>query len=607
MNKYFQNSDASIENLVSSFRQIIHLAESFPLELGGSLAGLDIAYESYGKLNKNKSNVVLICHAITGDSHVAKHTKNDIVGWWDSMVGADKYIDTNKYFVLCTNILGSCRGTTGPHSIDPQSQKPYCQDFPRITIGDMVNAQRLFLKALSIDSVLCVIGGSLGGFQALQWATQYPQIVKNCVILASSAHLNTQALAFDVIGRNAIIRDPNYQAGQYYDKQKKPDVGLAIARMLGHITYLSKQSMDKKFHKNKLTPRAIETDFEKKFSVGSYLAHQGDKFITRFDANSYICLSLAMDTFDLGSTKQELIKILEQSKCHWLIISYTSDWLFPAAQSNEIVEALLNLGKHISYCNIPSECGHDAFLLDDELEDYGGAIKSFLQKTYYDNHLVTTKKAKIVQKNTSIFFKERIDFQTIASLIPKEASLLDLGCQNGELLEFLSARGNNAIGIEVDYQQVKAGLKKGLRIIHSDLNQGLQSFQNQQFQFAIVSQTLQSICNVKYLLAEVVRVAAKTIVSFPNFAFLPLRKMLYFEGRSPKTKGWYNYEWFDTPNCRFPSILDFQELCEKMNIEVCDAIFLNTDTKEQIQKDPNRNADNAIFVIQKKIQSTTTF
>lgn len=597
MTKGFHSSDSDRSGLVSSYCQTLHLAGCFPLELGGSLEGIDIAFETYGKLNSQKSNVILVCHAITGDSHLAKHHNEDIVGWWDSLVGDHKYIDTKKYFVICSNILGSCRGTTGPHSINPQTEKPYGKDFPRITIGDMVKAQKFFLEALKIKSLFCVIGGSLGGFQVLQWATHYPQMVKNCVLLASSAVLNSQALAFDIIGRNAIIRDPYYYQGQYYDKKKKPDVGLAIARMLGHITYLSKEAMEKKFESDRLQPKDISTDFEKIFSVGSYLAYQGDKFIERFDANSYITLSLAMDNFCLGKNKEELQKVLVKASCRWLVISFTSDWLFPAAQSKQIVESLLYLGKPISYCNIPSDCGHDAFLLKNELEDYGGAIQSFLKSSL--QFAKPTPKTKPTTKGTSIFFQDRIDFQTIAKFIPKKASLLDLGCEDGELLAFFNAKGHQAIGIELDYQQVKLGLQKGLQIIHSDLNNGLQSFCDRQFSFAIVSQTLQSIHNVEYLLKEVVRVSHKAIVSFPNFAFLPLRKMLYFEGKAPKSKGWYDYEWYNTPNCRFPSILDFEELCYQMNITISAKIFLNSETKEIITKNANRDADNAIFVVEK--------
>ena len=602
---HFDSSDSTRSNFASSSRQILKLKGKFSLELGGSLENIEIAYETYGKLDTSKKNVVLVCHAITGDSHLAKHNEKDIPGWWDFLIGKKKYIDTEKYFVICSNILGSCLGTTGPHSINPKTKTPYGKSFPNITIKDMVKAQKLFLEELKIHSLFCVIGGSLGGFQVLQWAKDYPAMVKSCVVLASSTYLNIQALAFDVIGRNAILHDPHYNDGQYYEKKEKPNTGLAIARMLGHITYLSKQSMEQKFEFNRDKPKNIETDFEKKYSVGSYLAHQGDKFIERFDANSYISLSLAMDNFCLGKDKNALQEALAKTKCRWLILSFTSDWLFPALQSELIVEALLQLGKKVSYANIPSNCGHDAFLLADQLEDYGGAIQGFLESQQKNKTKITLSTQK--SKKTSIFFQNRLDFQTIDKLISAKASLLDLGCEDGKLLEFFKEKGHDVVGVELDYQQVKIGLQKGLEIIHSDLNHGLQSFYKGQFDFVIVSQTLQSIQNIEYLLNEVVRVAKKAIISFPNFAFLPLREMLYLQGRAPKGAGWYNYEWYNSPNCRFPSILDFEELCQKMKIRICDKIFLNSEEKKIVKKDANLNADTAVFVIEKAFKNHSSF
>ena len=570
-----------------------------------NLHNKEVGFEDYGKLNAEKKfccNTILICHAISGDSHVAKHSKMDIIGWWDNLVGAGKYIDTNQYYVLCTNILGSCRGTTGPHSIDPETGNPFGKNFPRITVEDMVEVQKRLLDALDIDSLHCVIGGSLGGFQAMQWAVQFPDRVKGCVVLASSAYLNSQALAFDIVGRNAILSDPNYADGQYYEKEKKPNVGLAIARMLGHITYLSKESMHEKFGQDRFLPRNISTSFEKKFSVGSYLAYQGDKFVERFDANSYVSLSLAMDTFNLGETPKKLKNTLNKTQCKWLIISYTSDWLFPANQSQEIVSSLLSLDKTVSYCNIPSNCGHDAFLLDSELEDHGSSIQAFLQKISGEVTFTVNSKPHHKQQATSIFFDKRLDFQFIADLVSKNSKILDLGCQNGELLQLLHKTGKaklKTIGVELQFELVKESLKKGLEVIHSDINQGLSSFYNKQFDLVILSQTLQSITEVEYLIQEMLRIAKKSIVSFPNFAFRPLREMLYEQGRAPRAKGWYSYHWYDTPNSRFPSILDFQEFCEEKKIKIEKSIFLDSTSKKEIIKEANLNADSAVFVISK--------
>ena len=597
--KKSENSDSIRSPLVSKFRKVVHLNGALQLESGENLLNVKVAYESYGKLNPKKNNAILVCHAISGDSHMAKHSQEkpdgeeDLVGWWDSVVGAGKYLDTNKYFVICSNILGSCRGTTGPHSINPKTKIAFGKDFPRITVDDMVQAQERLLTHLGIDSLLCVIGGSLGGFQALTWAVKFPKKVRGCIVLASSAYLNSQALAFDIVGRNAILQDPNYQDGQYYNSDKKPDVGLAIARMLGHITYLSRESMQEKFDADRFLPRDIATNFEKKFSVGSYLAHQGIKFVARFDANSYITLSLAMDSFNLGETKQKLKEQLAKSQCKWLLLSYTSDWLFPAKQSLEIVESLLALNKTVSYCNIPSIYGHDSFLLDSEANKHGSLITAFLTKL--DGETVTAKKNTPHQK-TNTFLKQRMDFKLITELVPKESRVLELGCQDAGLLQLFS---KDSLGIELDYSQVQSALSKGVEIIHHDLNFGLTSFNDKQFDLAILSQTLQSITNVELLLNEMLRVAEKSIVSFPNFAFKPLREMLFYKGRAPKAQGWYNYQWYNTPNSRFPSILDFQEFCKQKNIKICKSIFLDSESKKKIIKEPNLNADSALFLITK--------
>ena len=280
--------------------QYVTFDQPLNLALGGQLASVTVAYETYGQLNATKTNAILVCHALSGDSHVAQHDEQDDPGWWDIMVGAGKPIDTDRFFVICPNLLGGCRGTTGPGSTNPATGKPYGRDFPTITVGDMVEVQRRLLDHLGIGQLLAVVGGSLGGHQALTWATRFPERVQAVVPLATSARLTSQALAFDVVGRNAIRRDPYYHSGQYYAEKRTPEVGLAIARMIGHITYLSREAMRKKFDADRLHPRDVVTDFEKIFSVGSYLGHQGDRFVERFDANSYITLSMAMDLFDLG-------------------------------------------------------------------------------------------------------------------------------------------------------------------------------------------------------------------------------------------------------------------------------------------------------------------
>ena len=383
------SSDDLRTDKFSKYIEEFEIPFTLNLERGDQLDNVKVAYETYGELNQDKSNCILVCHAITGDSHVAKHDENDVPGWWDIMVGPGKPLDTNKYFIICSNILGSCRGTTGPNSINPKTGKYYGSDFPVVTIKDMVIVQKYLIDHLNIDKLLGVIGGSLGGFQCLEWATQFPDKVEGCLPIASSSRLTTQGLAFDVVARNSIISDPYFNSGNYYENDKKPDVGLALARMLGHITYLSKESMNEKFEIDRNSPRNISTSFEKKFSVGSYLAYQGEKFVERFDANSYVTLSTALDLFDLGSNKDILAKNLSKSYCEWLLVSFSSDWLYPSFQSLDIVEALISRSKKVSYCNIRSNAGHDAFLLPDDIKHYGELTSSFFRNLHSKNKTIT--------------------------------------------------------------------------------------------------------------------------------------------------------------------------------------------------------------------------
>jgi homoserine O-acetyltransferase/O-succinyltransferase len=596
LNKINSSDDYRTDKF-SNYIEEFKIPFTLDLDRGGKLNDVVIAYETYGSLNEDKTNAILICHAITGDSHVAKHDEKDLPGWWDAMVGPGKPIDTTKYFVVCSNILGSCRGTTGPNSINKETGKFYGAEFPVITIKDMVKVQNYLIEYLGIDKLLGVIGGSLGGFQCLEWATEYPEKIKGCLPIASSARLTTQGLAFDVVARNSIISDPNFNFGNYYKKSKKPDVGLALARMLGHITYLSRESMNEKFEIDRNSPRELSTSFEKKFSVGSYLAYQGEKFVERFDANSYITLSTALDLFDLGSTKEILTENLSKSLCDWLLISFSSDWLYPAFQSIDIVEALISNSKKVSYCNVHSNSGHDAFLLNEDIEHYGQIAESFFKNLIHlDNGEI--KKAKVFDSKVNIGLNNRIDFQYISNLIPNSSSILDLGCENGDLIEQLSSIDiSSALGVEINESNVISCIDKGINVIHSDLDSRLEKFYDSQFDVAILSQTLQSIKNVEKILKEMTRVAKSSIISFPNFAFKPMRDMFYNEGKAPKISGWYGYNWYDTPNVRFPSINDFLEFCEEKNIKIKKSLYLDTIKNKKITDNPNLNADSAIFLI----------
>jgi homoserine O-acetyltransferase len=570
------------------------------LEFGGELPSVTVAYETYGQLNAARDNAVLVCHAISGDSHVAQHNTEDDPGWWDVVVGPGKPIDTDHLFVICPNLLGGCRGSTGPGSLNPATGEPYGRDFPTITIGDMVEVQRRLLDHLGVKTLRAVVGGSIGGHQALTWAILFPDRVRNVMALATSPRLTNQALAFDVVGRNAIRRDPHYHGGRYYGEKHGPEVGLAIARMIGHITYLSREAMRQKFGANRLQPRDEAIEFEKMFSVGSYLGHQGQKFVERFDANSYIALSTAMDLFDLGGTPAELAAAFRETRSRWLVISFSSDWLFPPDQSRDIVSALIANNAPVSYCNVQSDCGHDAFLLANEIASYGELIRSFLGDIdTRPRHAVTNGDGPEDGFNpTSIFHRRRIDYERIVELIAEGASVLDLGCGRGGLLTRLAQRDHpRLVGVELDEQAVVACVQRGLDVVQADLNKGLRAFANRQFDCVVLSQTLQAVRDVEGVISEMLRVGQTGIVSFPNLAFEQLRRILAEEGRAPRGYGWIRDRWYNTPDVRFLSISDFEEFCREKSIRIHRRIALNTEDGCEVFHDPNRNADLAIFVI----------
>ncbi len=350
---------------------------AFELESGKSIAPLEVAFETLGTLSKERDNAVLICHALTGDSHVAgKYSVTDKKGgWWDSMVGPGKTFDTDKYFIICSNVIGGCKGSTGPASINPDTGKEYASTFPVFTIDDMVRVQKKLIGTLEIDKLLCVVGGSMGGMQALSWSILYPETVRSAVIIASAAYTSAQAIAFNKVGRNAITSDPNWQEGHYYGA-KAPEKGLSIARMIGHITYLSDESMRKKFSRNLQSRDEVSFELADEFAVESYLEHQGGVFVERFDANTYLYITKAMDYYDLPGKYGSMDAAVRNIAAKMLIVSFSSDWLFPPYQSKEIVKALMRNQKDVSYCAIESSYGHDAFLL--EVDKLGRIIESFL-------------------------------------------------------------------------------------------------------------------------------------------------------------------------------------------------------------------------------------
>jgi homoserine O-acetyltransferase len=343
-----------------------HPPEKMVLESGEMLGPVTLAYETIGKLNEDKSNAILICHALTGDSHMAGYYDHNESkpGWWDTMVGPGKGIDIDKYFVICSNVLGGCMGSTGPSSLCPETGEPYGLDFPVVTIGDMVTAQKYLVEHFGIEKLLCVIGGSIGGMQVLKWCHAYPEMVGAVVALATTMRHSALAIAFNEVARQSIISDPKWNRGFYYQGDK-PAMGLSVARMIGHITYLSDEAMRQKFGRRLQKKEDFSFDFDADFQVESYLHYQGSKFVDRFDANTLLYITKAADYFDLekyDKSEDTLIKI-KKNKTKFLVVSYTSDWLYPTYQSKEIVKVLKKNGLEVSFCEIEATCGHDAFLL----------------------------------------------------------------------------------------------------------------------------------------------------------------------------------------------------------------------------------------------------
>lgn len=381
----------------------VDLPEPLQLDNGGTLEQVRIAYETYGKLSPTKDNVILVCHALSGDAHAAGWSDEPNapsavdgigadergirprggLGWWDGMIGPGKAFDTDRYYVICSNLIGSCRGSTGPSSINPRTGEPYALDFPVVTVGDMVRAQKKALQLLGIEKLLAAAGGSLGGMQALQWAVAYPDDIAACISIASTAHLGAQGVAWNAIARNAIMADPDWQDGSYYGTGREPKAGIGVARMVGHVTYLSAQSMAEKFGRQLQEREHISyTLTEPDFAVESYLRYQARTFAGRFDANSYLYISRALTYFDLARDHGggSLERALENVAARYLLVSFSSDWLYPPHDSQELEAALKANGKQVEHHLIQASYGHDSFLLEEARQ--APLIARFLEDVY---------------------------------------------------------------------------------------------------------------------------------------------------------------------------------------------------------------------------------
>lgn len=551
--------------------------EGYTLEQGGVLKQIEVAYEMCGTLAPDRSNVIYICHALTGDAHVAgiRPGEQEPDGWWEGMIGPGRGIDTDYYCVVCANILAGCKGTTGPSSINPDTGKPYGASFPAVRVRDMVEVQYLFLRQLGIERLVAVVGGSFGGMQVLEWAIRYPAFIGRAVVIAAAASLNAQALAFDIIGRRSITEDPRWRLGNYYASYRKPKLGLGQARRLAHITYLSEASMSDKFGRarreewrngSELFKLKARLRFRTTFEVESYLDHQARKFINRFDANSYLHITRAMDEFDLREQYGSLEQAFAAVQAPVLVVALSGDWLFTPEQSEEMVRALLALGKPVSYFHLKAPAGHDAFLT--HIDQLAPVIRAFLP-------WVGTPVAANGRRDTSDGAQEAA-YRAVVAMVPAGSRVLDLGCGEGRLLRLLQReKQTRGTGLEVDFASAQATLDGGCNVLLDALNDdqattedgGLSLLPDDSFDIVVLSETLQVMKRPHLVIDEVLRVAGHAVVSFPNFGYLPTRLKLLLSGRMPKDRH-LPYEWYDTPNIHLFTFKDFVDLCRREQIVI---------------------------------------
>jgi homoserine O-acetyltransferase len=547
-------------------------ANGFTLSCGDRLPEVVVAYETYGELSPAHDNVVFICTALTGDAHAAGYytSPDEDLGWWDAMIGPGRGIDTRYYYVVCANILGGCKGTTGPTSINPATGKPYGASFPMVSVSDIVDVHRLLLEHLGIHRLAALVGGSFGGMQVLEWLVRYPDMVDHAVCIATAACLSAQALAFDSLARTMITEDPAWHDGDYYDHGEGPSVGLAHARQLGHITYLSQEIMMSKFGRERREdiPDDLSTARIPEFQVASYLRYQGEKFVRRFDANAYLRIMQAMDEFDLGARNESgLDAVLASVQAKVLIVAVTSDWLFPPAQSKEIAHAFLRAGKSVSYCQLEVPYGHDAFLVDiDNLVSVMQAFLPWVQQNQED-----AASAPHPDDRFSFVHKE------IPAMIQSGARVLDVGCGDGALLALLQQqRQINGFGVDIDFEKVVKVMDRGNPVFQTDIDSGLAMLPDDAYDYAILSETLQVVRHPRNVMRELLRVSRECIVTFPNFAYFRLVAQLLMRGRMPVGKA-LPYSWYDTPNIHLFTLSDFTSMCSEEGWEIVERVCVYED------------------------------
>jgi homoserine O-acetyltransferase/O-succinyltransferase len=547
-------------------------AEPLVLSSGAALPAFELTYETYGTLNPDRSNAILICHALNASHHVAGTYAGqaDSEGWWDNMVGPGKPVDTGRFFVVGVNNLGSCFGSTGPASVNPATGAPWGADFPIVTVEDWVDAQARLADRLGIQRFAAVMGGSLGGMQALSWAIRYPQRIANALVIAAAPNLSAQNIAFNEVARAAILTDPDFHDGHFYAYGVKPVRGLRVARMVGHITYISDEQMGERF--GRTLREGINYSFAPEFEIESYLRYQAEKFADYFDANTYLRITKALDYFDPAlAAGGDLARALAPVASRFLVISFTTDWRFSPARAREIVKALVDNRRDVSYTEIVAPHGHDAFLLD--TPQYHAVVSAYLALPEAGSAPVPRPKvAEAAQSSPAPLL--RADFSTIAGWIPASARVLDLGCGDGSLFAYLrESRGVHGYGIEIDDAGVLASIGNGVNVIQSDLESGLAGFDDQTFDCVILSQTLQAVRHTAEIVVEMLRVGREAIVTFPNFGHWSHRLQV-LRGRMPVSSS-LPYQWYDTPNIHLCTVADFDAFCVEHAFRILDRVVLH--------------------------------
>jgi homoserine O-acetyltransferase len=574
------------------------------LDSGAALGPFTLSYETYGRLNADKSNAILVCHALTGDQYAAgAHPVTGRPGWWSTLIGPGRPVDTDRYFVICSNVIGGCMGSSGPPEADPATGRVWGLTFPLITIGDMVRAQALLIDHLGIGRLFAVMGGSMGGMQALAWAAAYPQRVFAAIPIAAAARHSSQNIAFHEVGRQAIMADPDWAAGAYQASGRNPARGLAVARMAAHITYLSEAALHRKFGRNLQDRSAFTYGFDADFQVESYLRHQGSTFVDRFDANSYLYITRAMDYFDLAAEHGgQLAKAFAGSPVRFLLVSFTSDWLFPTAESRAIVRALTTASAPVSFVEIETDKGHDAFLLDEPelFRVVGGFLDGCAERCGLGGRGAAPSERRLHTPRRGI----RADLKLIADMVRPGSRALDVGSGDGQLLEYLvHDKQVDGRGLELDTDGVNISLAHGLAVIQGDANTDLADYADGAFDYVILSKTLQAMRDPAAVLAHLARIGRHAIVSFENYGHWRTRLGLAIRGRAPVDPE-RPYRWWESPNIHPCTITDFLDLTNALNIEIEEALVLGPAGRVARTVRPSRSAnifaEQAVFLLRRR-------